>query len=337
MVYGLHIRALHIRNRRDSWRFWRVNKLKFIRTYWGIGAMSLICTWIWGPTGFFKFNFRLFVNEKLYKYFPMDHGGNVLFPFSYLITLCQKSYLRTSWTSFDQRSFFPHSEGYKLKVAICHNDFQLAASVLNRGFDINSILDKRRKYSPLLLASQLGKLEMVEYLVSRGADLNARDFEGNTPLMMAVIHEQTDVIKALVSFGAKLDLKDNYGYTAIDKAESRGYQNIVNFLSNKAPEAERIYVNPVTYLLESYAVFAKENSLDLAKKYQVKQYFNGEVYPYFKNTQGMLLYLFGNYEDKDIGKQCVNFFYLNSLDDKSSTDQNLFSIGEVFSENMMNK
>mmetsp|Transcript_5030 Transcript_5030/g.4950 ORF Transcript_5030/g.4950 Transcript_5030/m.4950 type:complete len:225 (-) Transcript_5030:27-701(-) len=224
-----------------------------------------------------------------------------------------------------------------MKVAICHSDFQLAASLLNRGFDVNMQIDKRRKYTPLILASQLGKLEMVEYLISRGAELNARDYEGNTPLMIAVIHEQTDVIKALVSFGAKLDLKDNYGYTAVDKAETRGYQNIVNFLSNKVPEAEKTYVNPITYLLESYAIFSNQSNLELAKRYQVMPYYNGEVYPYFKNTQGMLLHLFGNFEDKDIEKQCVNFFYLNILDDKGSSDQNLFSLGEVFAENMMSK
>lgn len=152
--------------------------------------------------------------------------------------------------------------------------------------------------------------------------------------MLAVINDQSEAIKTLVSLGADLAQEDRYGYTALDKAETRGLQNIVDFLSDNIQADEKIFVNPITHMLESYEVYSKNNSLDLAQKYQVNRFFNGEIYPYYKNTPGMLIYMFGNFDNKEIEKTCIEFDWFNSRDDKSASDQELFSFGDMMAQNM---
>lgn len=63
-------------------------------------------------------------------------------------------------------------------------------------------------------------------LLSNGADVNAADHAGMTPLMLAAsIHSDTHatpVIELLCQYGARAELQDNRGETALMKAAATG-------------------------------------------------------------------------------------------------------------------
>jgi len=61
-------------------------------------------------------------------------------------------------------------------------------------------------------------LEAVESFISCGADVNAGDKDGTTPLMLAV-HASSEMIEKLVRNGAAVDKKDMRGLTASNYAE----------------------------------------------------------------------------------------------------------------------
>ncbi|UOX38729.1 ankyrin repeat containing protein [Finch poxvirus] len=79
-------------------------------------------------------------------------------------------------------------------------------------------------------AASVGSLEVVEVLVSYGADVNARDITGSTPLISASPY--VDTAKLLLEKGANINIADVNGYTALHNAARYGsLESIYLFLS----------------------------------------------------------------------------------------------------------
>lgn len=78
-----------------------------------------------------------------------------------------------------------------------------------------------------------GKREVVEFLLSQGADVNLKDKSwgfipwGFTPLKYA---SSKDIVELLISKGANVNAKDKYGWTPLDGAVWHGYKDIAETL-----------------------------------------------------------------------------------------------------------
>ena len=75
-----------------------------------------------------------------------------------------------------------------------------------------------------------GDLETLEGYIEDGADLDQRDKDGNTPLMVAIVFGRVDEAKAFVEGGAELDLKNKDGSTGLILAAFFGQTKTVKFL-----------------------------------------------------------------------------------------------------------
>ncbi len=56
-------------------------------------------------------------------------------------------------------------------------------------------------------------LELMKYLIAKGADVNAQDLEGNTPLFIAFAIKNSDAVNLLIASGANTSIKNNEGIT----------------------------------------------------------------------------------------------------------------------------
>ena len=76
------------------------------------------------------------------------------------------------------------------------------------------------KYTALLLASPYGSPELIKTLLDAGADVNAKDVRGMTPLMMSVSSEyqRPEVVRLLLARGAVPTAMSLAGETAGDWA-----------------------------------------------------------------------------------------------------------------------
>jgi ankyrin repeat protein len=255
-----------------------------------------------------------------------------MFPSSIIGMQFIKGYPRTQWSSFDKKSFFPHTDLFKAKVAIAHEDYFLLNALLDRKFDLNQKIETQKGLTPLALASLLGKEDLVEYLFSRGADLNTKDIEGNTPLMLAVIYDHPNTVKKLVELGAKIDETDIYGYSARDKAINRGKTELSSFLDSVDQQLELPIVKPFTFRLENYEVITTNKSKEIIEKYDINRYFKPQVYPFYKFSKGFLAYFFHSLDLQDIELHASASVYYNKRDDKTTSDQNLFTFGEILKQ-----
>ena len=87
--------------------------------------------------------------------------------------------------------------------------------------------------SPLLYACRMGHLEVVELLLSRGADPTICDHTGRTPLMMASSEGHVDVVRCLVrnkAVRATIDAQSRSGCTALWHASIANRAEVVKVL-----------------------------------------------------------------------------------------------------------
>ncbi len=80
--------------------------------------------------------------------------------------------------------------------------------------------------TPLMLAVQIGYIEGVERLVTHGARVDVTNNAGETPLMYAVHSRNTELMRVLLEAGADPDRFDNSGRSAREYATLRGENDI---------------------------------------------------------------------------------------------------------------
>ena len=93
-----------------------------------------------------------------------------------------------------------------------------------------------------MAASLGGHVNVVEFLLSKGVDINDKDIHGSSSIMAASSQGHVNVIKLLLSKGANINDKDNTGSSSIIEASRAGHVNVVEFLlSNGADINDKDY------------------------------------------------------------------------------------------------
>lgn len=83
--------------------------------------------------------------------------------------------------------------------------------------------------SPLCNAILKGDLATVKKFIEYGADVNEKS-NGLTPLMLAARYNKVEILKYLVEKGADKQVKDERGYTALKYAENSKSTEALEFL-----------------------------------------------------------------------------------------------------------
>ena len=68
----------------------------------------------------------------------------------------------------------------------------------------------------LFEAAAVGNIEAVKQHLATGADVNAKNKVGQTPLHRAALYSQKEIVELLIAGGANVNAKDKEGDTPLD-------------------------------------------------------------------------------------------------------------------------
>ena len=112
-----------------------------------------------------------------------------------------------------------------LRAAIEKADPDLVSLAIRSGADVNARDANRR--TPLMLAIRAKNAGLARQLLAAHADVNDDDAMGATPLMLAVDGADGDMVNVLLEYKANVGKKDKQGRTALMRATDRGLSGIV--------------------------------------------------------------------------------------------------------------
>lgn len=114
--------------------------------------------------------------------------------------------------------------------AIAQNNMDLLQILIENGANVNYTGGDSWADIPLMTASRLGLDNVVRILLTRNADINAVDMNGNTALHTAALNSQLSVVKLLLEKNPNLDIQNKVGNTALHLAVISGNIDIVGEL-----------------------------------------------------------------------------------------------------------
>ncbi len=122
--------------------------------------------------------------------------------------------------------------------------YALAATAESSTVEIADLLlqydAKLQGSGAIVLAAEQGKIEMVKFLLEKGADINEiglKDFggdrvteEGGSALHKAVMQGWEDIVRFLLDKGADINLLDIRGRTPLMRARENGRNTFIDLL-----------------------------------------------------------------------------------------------------------
>jgi ankyrin repeat protein len=157
-------------------------------------------------------------------------------------------------------------------------DLAIVKYLVDKGADVNTRWEGRYDYAAasgqnmwgpcwalqepaLALAAESESVEIMEFLIDKGADMNVKDECGCTALLRAVQWGRPHVAKFLIKKGADLNVRDKKGETALTAAHERGHLEIVKHLIGKGADTNMKGDYGITALMKA----AGSGNLELVK------------------------------------------------------------------------
>jgi ankyrin repeat protein len=115
-------------------------------------------------------------------------------------------------------------------------DMSKVQDLIKRGADVDAI--NKMGVTPLHLASYNNSIETAKLLIERGADVDAKGNGGWTPLYQATLYNFIEIAKLLLDRGADVKAKDNDGYTPLHRASRWNRIEIAKLLLDAGADVE---------------------------------------------------------------------------------------------------
>ena len=178
--------------------------------------------------------------EKIIKYIEKDFKINknekgILTNFILFSTMKKNKALEMLLEIEESYEIIEKNQFSLLYYAVLGNNISALNMYFKLGIDINT-RDKMYDDTLLIRSIYYSKFETVEYLVKNGADVNAVNIWGNSPLLQTFISQKNEkeiekIVKILIEAGAKIDHTNKIGINTLEEAKK--YPEIYYYMREK--------------------------------------------------------------------------------------------------------
>ncbi len=117
-----------------------------------------------------------------------------------------------------------------LMVAAQWNRPEIVHFLLSKGADVQAEENSSR-CNVLMFACLSGNPEVVSLVLKHGAAVNSTTFDGRSALMTASFCGKLELVRMLLRHGADIDAMDRFGATALTQAAMSGHTDVETLLA----------------------------------------------------------------------------------------------------------
>ena len=116
----------------------------------------------------------------------------------------------------------------------------LAAFLEQHGFPTDNLSAPQAdgRFTPLMRAAKLGRLDIVEELIGLGVDLQALNADGCNALWLACYNGSHEIIERLIAAGIDINVQNGNGATCLMYVSSNSKPDLVKLLLEKGANAK---------------------------------------------------------------------------------------------------
>eukprot|EP00833_Pecoramyces_ruminatium_P018628 jgi/Orpsp1_1/1192660/evm.model.d7180000095049.1 len=126
-------------------------------------------------------------------------------------------------------------------------DKTIVDRLISKKADVN--IKNKNNDTPLLLACRKGNESVVKSLIESGADVNSKNSSNETPLIIGCINKYESIVKLLIDHGAEVNVKYKYSETPLIIALKNESEAIIKYLIDKGANVNVKNLNCVTPLI----------------------------------------------------------------------------------------
>lgn len=115
-------------------------------------------------------------------------------------------------------------------------DIELIKTLQHYGAALNNETTADSRMVPIHWAASEGKISSIKYMLDNHVDINSKDANGCTPVVIAAQHNQIPCVIFLAKQGADMDLRDVNGDSTAHWAAYKGFGELLGALSYIRPQ-----------------------------------------------------------------------------------------------------
>jgi ankyrin repeat protein len=156
---------------------------------------------------------------------------------------------------------------YDLQQAIQQGNLETLKQLIEHAKQDPNEQDVQDEWNALHWASNYGKLNLIDYLLPKMSDVNAKTRYKYTALHLAAANNNEQVCTRLLENGADPSLKDITGTTAAQSAQRRGYEGIRKLIEefnplNRVVVTQNIIQNTMSASEEQLLIHQLKNKVE---------------------------------------------------------------------------